>query len=336
MEISAKTKAQWCWNANEDPWDESLAPKWTPYNEEDNKIIEDAFLEEKPFALVRCYKVVFKDKVQQHKDDEFRRRPVIRQKYKNLLDESQAEGTPILLNNHTASKQLIRVLMPPLVRKWLEFEKKDHIYQINKMGKYKGDQASIEDLIRDLIDGMIAHSDLSKDFTKRGDEAFKILKERTEDIFLYFLKLFFEDKLFEEAIRKGFKNNSLGYVEDLGPICFVINYLVLICSLKTSASYYKGEVYKKLTLDEAKLYKKMHESGLDVITWNDISVLPTQIDTAESYAIIKLSSEISGACLGTLLEGKPMDQILVHAASRYIIEKFEEQGSRIIVYLNKI
>jgi hypothetical protein len=340
MEGFKKTKAQWYWKSNVDPWDKTEEPKWTPYEEEDNIKIEKAFLNDEPSVQIGKYKIVFKDKIQYHVYDSYKRRPIMRQKHKQAINDLNVQDISILYNEKLAQKHVVKLLMPPIVRKWLENEKNDLSFVIDKNGKYKDTIDKVKKLIDKMIVGLVAHSAESLgNLTKVGDDILDVMNTKTEELFAHVLRIYIENNSIAEIVDQALRKNDLSVADEIGPLCFMINYLVLSCSLEYSNCFYNGVIYKKLSINEVNLYKMMMSNGCNVVNFNELTIASAKNETensVESFAIIRLASDIAGAKLGSILENKPSDQVIVHAFARFLIEKIEDSNSRTLVYLVKV
>jgi len=70
---------QWFWNASENPFSQSCPPVWTAYSESDNKKIEQARLSGSSTAQLQNHVIHLNERMQVHKSDFNRQRPVKRE-----------------------------------------------------------------------------------------------------------------------------------------------------------------------------------------------------------------------------------------------------------------
>jgi hypothetical protein len=75
----ASDNGQWYWNGNSDPFDKDQSPQWTPYNEEDNNLIEQSFKSQASKVDLKNYVIHFAQFTQFHKYDNNKQRQVKRE-----------------------------------------------------------------------------------------------------------------------------------------------------------------------------------------------------------------------------------------------------------------
>jgi hypothetical protein len=73
------TNPQWFWNASQNPFVQGQTPQWTPYNAEDNKIIEQHFQSKSSKVELQSHVIHFNERMQVHKTDFHRQRPIKRE-----------------------------------------------------------------------------------------------------------------------------------------------------------------------------------------------------------------------------------------------------------------
>lgn len=72
-------KGQWYYNSNPDPFAKEQDAQWTPYNEDDNNLIEQCFKSNTTKAELQNYTVHFEFLTQIHKYDHNKQRQVKRE-----------------------------------------------------------------------------------------------------------------------------------------------------------------------------------------------------------------------------------------------------------------
>lgn len=70
---------QWFWNASDNPFSPSTQPVWTKYSTDDNQKIEKAFADGNPTVQLKEHVIHIKEKMQVHRADFNRQRPVKRE-----------------------------------------------------------------------------------------------------------------------------------------------------------------------------------------------------------------------------------------------------------------
>lgn len=80
----------WMWQSNPNPWLKSEKADWSHFSDVQNLIIEEAFLNKQPRAMLDGYYIDFKNKVQISNDDENEQRPVKRMEH-NMADKHLRE-----------------------------------------------------------------------------------------------------------------------------------------------------------------------------------------------------------------------------------------------------
>ncbi|CAF2408069.1 unnamed protein product [Rotaria sp. Silwood2] len=75
-------KVQWFWDANPSPFGKDQSHIWTAYSAEDNKIIEERFGSKAVKAELKNHYVYFSERMQVHKQDFHKQRPVKREPHK--------------------------------------------------------------------------------------------------------------------------------------------------------------------------------------------------------------------------------------------------------------
>ncbi|CAF3396681.1 unnamed protein product [Rotaria socialis] len=83
-------RIEWIWKSNPHPRATDKKAEWSHYSDIENLIIEEAFLNQQPRAMLDAYYIDFEHKVQMSNDDESKRRPVERMK-RNRKDEHLRE-----------------------------------------------------------------------------------------------------------------------------------------------------------------------------------------------------------------------------------------------------
>lgn len=71
---------QWFWNSSTNPFDKTSSAIWTAYNPQDNTIIEKAFQQKANKAELESHIIHFNERMQVHKQDFNRQRPIKREK----------------------------------------------------------------------------------------------------------------------------------------------------------------------------------------------------------------------------------------------------------------
>ena len=74
-----KTRVQWMWKANIDPFSNSEPLKWKPYSDVENRIIEETFQAGQTHAILDTYTINFKHKIQILNTDDSKQRPIERE-----------------------------------------------------------------------------------------------------------------------------------------------------------------------------------------------------------------------------------------------------------------
>jgi len=70
---------QWYWNSCANPFDKDSTPVWTPYSAADNRLIEQALENKANKAELQNHIIHFHERMQVHKQDYHRQRPVKRE-----------------------------------------------------------------------------------------------------------------------------------------------------------------------------------------------------------------------------------------------------------------
>ena len=70
---------QWYWNASADPFAKDQPAQWSPYSEQDNNIIEQAFKSQASKVDLKNHVIHFEQRTQIHKTDFNKQRPVKRE-----------------------------------------------------------------------------------------------------------------------------------------------------------------------------------------------------------------------------------------------------------------
>ncbi|UJR06552.1 hypothetical protein I4U23_010836 [Adineta vaga] len=74
------SRISWYWKSNPNPWSKNELEEWSPFSDDKNEIIEEAYQQNKNEVMIgNNYKIDFKHKVQQHITDKNRQRPIRRQ-----------------------------------------------------------------------------------------------------------------------------------------------------------------------------------------------------------------------------------------------------------------
>jgi len=70
---------QWFWNASSNPFSSSQPAQWTPYSATDNQLIEQKFQSKSSKAELDNHIIHFHERMQVHKSDFHRQRPIKRE-----------------------------------------------------------------------------------------------------------------------------------------------------------------------------------------------------------------------------------------------------------------
>ncbi len=70
---------QWYFNSSPNPFDPQKPPQWTPYSANDNRKIEQQFQNKDTKAELDSHVIHFHERMQVHKTDFHRQRPVKRE-----------------------------------------------------------------------------------------------------------------------------------------------------------------------------------------------------------------------------------------------------------------
>jgi len=70
---------QWYWNASSNPFAQNQPAEWTPYSAADNQLIEQQFQNKAPKAELQSHVIHFHERMQVHKSDFHRQRPIKRE-----------------------------------------------------------------------------------------------------------------------------------------------------------------------------------------------------------------------------------------------------------------
>ena len=98
-ELSPQGKFIWKWQTNDNPWDTTQIPQWTPYSDAISSSIEDAYNQQLEHILINeNYRIDFKYRVQQYIHNTPRQRPVRRLLRSHSMtipnaDETEAEAS---------------------------------------------------------------------------------------------------------------------------------------------------------------------------------------------------------------------------------------------------
>ncbi|CAF3334318.1 unnamed protein product [Rotaria socialis] len=94
---SLKT-VEWMWKSNADPWSKSEPEKWSHYSDVENLIMEEAFSNKQPRALLDGYYIDFQDNLQVSNVDSNKQRPVkrvVRKREDKHLREARFVDLPV-------------------------------------------------------------------------------------------------------------------------------------------------------------------------------------------------------------------------------------------------
>ncbi|CAF4282072.1 unnamed protein product [Rotaria magnacalcarata] len=94
---SLKT-VEWMWKSNADPWSKSEPEKWSHYSDIENLIMEEAFSNKQPRALLDGYYIDFQDNLQVSNLDSNKQRPVkrvVRKREDKHLREARFVDLPV-------------------------------------------------------------------------------------------------------------------------------------------------------------------------------------------------------------------------------------------------
>ncbi|CAF4865664.1 unnamed protein product, partial [Rotaria sp. Silwood2] len=69
---------EWMWKSNPNPWSESEPAVWSHYSDVENLIMEEAFTDKQPLALLDEYYIDFQNNLQVFNSDHNKQRPVKR------------------------------------------------------------------------------------------------------------------------------------------------------------------------------------------------------------------------------------------------------------------
>ncbi len=72
-------KGQWYWNSSSDPFTSGDSAQWTPYDKEDNDLIEQKFKSQASKVELKNYIIHFEFNTQIHKTDHNKQRQVKRE-----------------------------------------------------------------------------------------------------------------------------------------------------------------------------------------------------------------------------------------------------------------
>src|SRR4051812_4902450 len=72
------TRIQWMWQSNANPFSKTEPAEWSPYDDVDNLIIEEAFANNETHAMLDDYHIDFKNKMQISNNNEKNQRHVKR------------------------------------------------------------------------------------------------------------------------------------------------------------------------------------------------------------------------------------------------------------------
>ncbi len=75
-------RVEWMWQSNSDPESKSEPPKWNHYSDVENLIIEEAFSNKQPRAMLDGYYIDFKENRQISNNEEYQQRPIKRARCK--------------------------------------------------------------------------------------------------------------------------------------------------------------------------------------------------------------------------------------------------------------
>ncbi|CAF0767146.1 unnamed protein product [Adineta steineri] len=74
----AGESGQWYWNAAQNPFSPNTPAQWQPYSEQDNAKIEQSLKNKDTKAELANHHIFFKERMQVHKSDFQKQRPVKR------------------------------------------------------------------------------------------------------------------------------------------------------------------------------------------------------------------------------------------------------------------
>ncbi|CAF5035931.1 unnamed protein product, partial [Rotaria sp. Silwood1] len=89
---------EWMWQSNPNPWSKSEPEKWSHYSDLENLIIEEAFQDKQPRALLDDYYIDFESNRQVLNIDNYRKRPikrVVREREDKHLREARFMDLPV-------------------------------------------------------------------------------------------------------------------------------------------------------------------------------------------------------------------------------------------------
>ncbi|CAF1390462.1 unnamed protein product [Adineta steineri] len=283
--INSLKTIEWKWQSNPNPWSETELPTWSYYSDVENLIIERAFLNKQPRAMLDAYYIDFKGDLQILNSDNSKQRPVqriARKREDKHLREERFMDLPVASDRSFGGQYGWVSPFVVEVRRYLGLQPNELPSQKPKM---------IPGLVEKAAQGIIEEG---KHIGKQleAEELANILREkknkRIEEVwqccaYLYSVESFLYKTLNANMRLVGSKEDEHIWrrtVRTLGPFC-----LLLWDDPFNEEAKYDIELYRgaKLKSEQIAAYKKMAENEEEYGSFQGFSSCSRNRGKAEEF-----------------------------------------------------
>ncbi|CAF5006095.1 unnamed protein product, partial [Rotaria sp. Silwood1] len=331
---------EWMWKSNPNPWSKSEPAQWSHYSDVENLIIEEAFLDKKPKAILDDYYIDFQDNLQVLNTDYNRQRPVkrvVRNREDKHLRETRFMDLPTTSARSFGGQY-------GWVSPFVVEVRRDLRIKPNELPSKKPDM--IPTLVEKAANGIIEEGKyLGKE--REAEKMANMLREKkNKDMkevwkccaYLYSLESFLYQSL-NAAMRlvgdKDKEDEWRSKIRTLGPFCLLLWDDPIHIKMKTDMVLYRGA---KLKPEQIAAYETMVNNPDEHRSFQAFSSCSRNRQKAEEFGNTLFIMEVKGAFiadLSKLSEYPNEEEELITPGVCFRVKKveFDRKKNKHFVYL---
>jgi len=284
--LNEANEARWYYKSNEDPWNKSEEEEWTEFAEEETRMIEEALSLSKETVEVGDYIVYLKEKIQVHKQDNSRQRPLKRvfQSPEPSLREvrfSFPPSRPIAVNQLTSVYPLLILLYNKNTR-ILKYHGYDLLF-----GKLP--DIMLEGLMEACIAGTIEEGFLfgQEDEALRLASVLENYQGSKQDIIgEVCVQIYTAETFLYKVLNKALREENVSKANTLAPFCILL-FFFLYRAWHGYVEFpgYKMQVYRgcQLSPELIEVYKEIAKKEKSYFAWDSFTSTSKNRRKAERY-----------------------------------------------------
>ncbi|CAF1207182.1 unnamed protein product [Adineta steineri] len=275
---------EWKWQSNPNQWSKTEPPTWSHYSDVENLIIERAFLNKQPRAILDAYYIDFKDNMQILNSDDNKQRPIkriVRKREDKHLREERFMDLPVALDYAFGGQYGWVSSFVVEVRRNLRL-------QPHELPSKKPDMIPM--LVEKAAQGIIEEGKHIGKQREAEELANRLREKKSKEIeevwqccvYLYSLESFLYKTLNANMRLVGSKeeNTWRRTVRTLGPFCLLLWDDPYNKKMKTGIELYRGA---KLEPEQIAAYKKMAGNEKEYGSFQGFSSCSRNCEKAERF-----------------------------------------------------